>query len=131
MFAGAADGCPSLGGTIGKIKGNKLKRKLLVKGIAIPVACGTDSNVAVALTIKSKVAKALKIPVKKKAKTVVVGAAKGRCTAGKKSAVKLKLAKAFRKKLLKSRKTVAASLTVTFSLTGRITMSASRSVKLN
>lgn len=129
LLTPTASGCP-IGGAIGAIKGNKLKRKDLAKGALVAISCNADSKAVAALTITAKVAKKLKLKVKRKAKTFVIGSARGSCTTAKKSALKLKFNKASKRKILKSRKAVPASLSVTFTRPGSALVTAIRALKL-
>jgi hypothetical protein len=119
-----------LTGSLGTIKGNKLQRAALAKGVAIPVTCGLDSSAAATLTVNTAVAKKLKIKLKKKQKLVAIGSGSGSCTAGRASTVKLTLQRALAAKVRKARGPVAATLTVVFTRAGSTPVTAKRAVKL-
>lgn len=126
------NGCPgagtSTGGQFGKLP--KLLKKSLVKGVKVPVNCSVASVADGQLTVTAKVAKKLKLKVKRKAKTVTIGSGKVNCVPGKGSKLTLKLTKSAKKAVLKQKKAITATLTVTFSSPGAITSTAKKSVKL-
>lgn len=130
VAAHTATGCPIpvLTGTLGAIKGNKLKRKALAKGVKLKIACGLDSKATAWLTIKRAVAKKLKIKGKKK--NVKIGSGSASCSAGQPGKLKLKLKKSLAGKVRKPRKAVAAKLVVTFARAGSATVTITRAVKL-
>ena len=132
--AGSLDGCPTagsaIGGAIGTIAGNKIKRKALAKGAFVPVTCRINSKAVAALTVTKKVAKKLKLKVKRKQKTVTIGSASGDCAGINGGKLKLKLTKAAKKKVLKSRKAIVATLTITFTRSGSPPVIVSRKLKL-
>ena len=115
---GATDGCPTLTGALGKLPA--FKRRKLGKGVTFPVTCSLDSTVSATLTVGKSVAKKLKLKVKKGAKTVTIGSAKGVCNATGGGKLKLKLTSKAKKPVAKSKKPVSASLTLNFSATGGV-----------
>lgn len=125
-----APAAPPIGGTLGAIKGNKLKRSALLKGVLLSIGCALDSRATATLSITAPVAKKLKIPVKKKQKTVTIGSASGNCTAGKKGKLLLKLKRPFAKKLAKARGKIAAKLSVEFTRANSPSATVQRSLKL-
>jgi hypothetical protein len=127
VAAKTADGCPVLTGSLGAIKGNKLKRKALAKGVQLKIACSLDSKASATLTLKRAVAKKLKIKGKKK--TVPIGSGSANCTAGK-GKLKLKLKKSLAGKVRKPHGAVKATLTVVFKRSGSTDVTVKRAVKL-
>lgn len=126
---GASDGCPTLAAAFGKLP--KFKRSKLGKGVSFPVTCSLDSPVKASLTVTSKVAKKLKLKVKKGAKTVSIGSASGACKSSGGSKLKLKLSSKAKKPVTKSKKSISAKLNLTFTPAGGVApVSASKSVKL-
>jgi hypothetical protein len=126
---GVADGCPTLTANTGKLP--TLRRKNLAKGVKIPVTCSLNSPVSATLTVSKSVAKKLKLKVKKGAKTVTIGSAKGTCRTPGGTKLNLKLSKSAKKPVTKSKKTISASLTVTFKPTGGVkSVTTKKSVKL-
>jgi hypothetical protein len=119
-----------LTGSLGTIKGNAIKRAALAKGAPIPISCGLDSDAAATLTLKSAVAKKLKIPVKKKQTDVTIGSAKGKCTAAAGGTLKLTLARSLAAKVRKPKKGFAANLTVVFTRAGSTPVKVPRALKL-
>lgn len=126
---GSADGCPTLTAGFGKLP--KLKRSKLVKGVSFPVTCSLDSPTKADLVVKSSVAKKLKLKVKKGAKTVSIGSAKGTCRASGGAKLKLKLSSKAKKAVTKSKKSIKATINLTFTPGGGVTpASTSKSVTL-
>lgn len=126
---GAGDGCPTLVAAFGKLP--KFKRSKLGKGVSFPVNCSLDSPVKANLTVTSKVAKKLKLKVKKGAKTASIGSASGTCKSSGGSKLKLKLSSKAKKSVTKSKKPISAKLNLTFTPAGGVApVSASKSVKL-
>lgn len=128
------DGCPVAGskinGAIGAIKGNKIARRKLAKGVKVAVTCKINSRTKGVLTITAKTAKKLKIKVKRRQKTVTIGSGVADCAGTQGGSLKLKLKSTFKKALLKSRKSIPAVLTVSFSRDGSTTEMTSVKLKL-
>ncbi|MBI2692439.1 MAG: hypothetical protein HYX29_10915 [Solirubrobacterales bacterium] len=126
---GAANGCPVLAATFGRLP--KFKRSKLGKGVKFPVTCSLDSPVKANLTVKSSVAKKLKLKVKKGAKTVAIGSASGSCAKTTGAKLKLKLSSKAKKPVSKSKKSISATLSVTFTPGGGVApVTVTKSVKL-
>lgn len=127
-----ANGCPGAGtstdGKFGKLPA--LTRKGLAKGVKVPITCAVASVANAQLTVTAKVAKKLKLKVKKKAKTVTIGTGKANCVPSKSTKINVKLTKAAKRAVLKQKKAIAATLSVTFSSPGAITSTAKKAVKL-
>ncbi len=132
--AGSLDGCPKagalIGGDVGAIAGNKIKRKALAKGVPLSLTCRVNAKATGLLTITAKVAKKLKLKVKKKAKKVTIGTAAADCAGTGGGTLTLKLSKAAKKKVLKARKGFSAMLTITFVRSGSADVVVTRPVKL-
>lgn len=127
---GASDGCPTLTAAFGKLP--KFKRSKLGKGVSFPVTCSLDTPVKADLTVAPAVAKKLKLKVKKGAKAVSIGSAKGSCKAKGGVKLKLKLSSKAKKPVTKSKKTISAKLNLTFAPSGGVApVSSSKAVKLN
>jgi hypothetical protein len=95
------------------------------------VTCSLDTPVKADLTVTSKVAKKLKLKVKKGAKTVSIGSAAGACKASGGAKLKLKLTSKAKKPVGKSKKSISAKLNITFSPAGGVQpVAASKTVKL-
>lgn len=126
---GTDDGCPTLTAKLGKLP--TLKRKSLVKGVKVPVTCSLNSPTSATLTVSRSVAKKLKLKVAKKAKTVTVGSAKATCKASGGTKLNLKLSKSAKKSVSRSKKSISATLTTTFSPGGGVkSVTVKKSVKL-
>lgn len=126
---GAANGCPTLTAGLGKLP--SLKRGKLAKGVSFPVTCSLDTPVSAKLTVKKSVAKKLKLKVKKGAKSVTIATAKGNCTAKSGAKLKLKLSSKAKKPVSRSKKSISASLSVTFTPAGGVApTTTAKSVKL-
>jgi hypothetical protein len=91
-------------------KGALLKKKALGKGLAVKFTCSVDSSAKGALSITKKTAAKLKIKTKKKNLTIASG--KGQCSKASGGSLKLKLARAYAKKVKRAKKKFPASLTV-------------------
>jgi hypothetical protein len=122
---GSLNGCPGgivpiipdppkpdvLTGVLSGVKsGAVLKKSALGKGLAVKYTCSVDSSAKGALTITKKTAKKLKIATKKK--TVTIASGKGQCSKASGGTLKLKLARAYAKKVKRAKKKFPASLTV-------------------
>lgn len=127
---GSADGCPTLTAGFGKLP--KFKRSKLGKGVNFPVTCSLGTPVKADLTVTKSVAKKLKLKVKKGAKTVSIGGAKGNCVAASGAKLKLKLTSKAKKPVAKSKKSISATLTLNFTPAGGVApQAAAKKVKLN
>jgi hypothetical protein len=123
---GALNGCPGgivpivpippkpdvLTGILTVKKGALFKKKTLAKGAPVKFSCTVDSTAKGALSITKKTATKLGIKTKKKQKTVGIAAGKGTCTKAAGGSLKLKLARAYAKKVKRARKKFAATLSV-------------------
>ncbi len=115
---GAADGCPKLTAGFGKLP--KFKRSSLRKGLKFPVTCSLDAPASASLAVTRSNAKKLKLKVKKGAKSVTLASAKGTCRAGASTKLKLKLTSKAKTALKKYKKSVKATLTVSFKPAGGV-----------
>ncbi|MBJ7353389.1 MAG: hypothetical protein JHC98_01060 [Thermoleophilaceae bacterium] len=126
--ASTTNGCPAFKTGFGKLP--KLKRKALVKGTKIKISCTIDSNAKADITVSKAVAKKLKLKVKKGAKSVSIGGATGPCKASGGGALKLKLSSKAKKAVLKSKKAVSTTITLTTSRSGLPNATSSVKAKL-
>ena len=90
--------------------------------------CTVDSAGSGALSITKKVAAKLKIKTKKK--TVAIASGKGPCKAVGGGTLKLKLVRAYKKKVMKAKKPFAASLAVKLTAPGQTPVTVKRPVKV-
>ena len=141
---GAANGC--LGGIIPEIpkppitktlvatlltkSGTAFKRSALSKGAPVKFECTVDSAGSGTLSITKKVATKLKIKTKKKQKTVAIASGKGPCKAVGGGTLKLKLARTYKKKVMKAKKPFPASLAVKLTAAGQTPVTVKRPVKV-
>ncbi len=141
---GAQNGCP--GGIIPEIikppenktlvatlltkSGAVFKRASLAKGAPVKFECTVDSAANGTLSITKKVAKKLKIKTKKKQKTVGIASGKGQCKAVGGGSLKLKVLRAYAKKVKKAKKTFPASLAIKLTAPGQTAVTVKRSVKV-
>ncbi len=129
------DGCPKAGpptftASLGAIKGNKLKRKKLAKkGVSLSLRCSQASKASATLNLSRKVAKKLKIKVKRGQQLVTVGAGSANCTPPG-GTLKLKLKRSFKRKVRKPRKAVKATLIVVFTRAGSKPVTVQSALKL-
>jgi hypothetical protein len=131
VAAATPDGCAAvvpLTASLGAIKGNKLKRAALVKGVSLGFACNLDSKATAALTLTRAVAK--KLGISGKGKTVTIGSASAACLAGTPGKLKLKLKSAYAARVRKPRRAVAATITVVFKRDGSVAVKVTRAVSL-
>ena len=108
--------------------GTAFKRSSLAKGAPVKFECTVDSAGSGALSITKKVATKLKIKTKKK--TVTIASGKGACKAVGGGTLKLKLARATAKKVLKAKKPFPASLAVKLTAPGQTPVTVKRPVKV-
>jgi hypothetical protein len=137
---GSLNGCPGgiipdppkpevLTGILTGVKsGALLKKKALAKGLAVKYTCTVDSAAKGALTITKKTATKLKIKTKKKSVTIASG--KGQCSKASGGSLKLKLARAYAKKVKRARKKFPATLSVTLTAAGQTPVTMKRPVKV-
>jgi hypothetical protein len=141
---GAQNGCP--GGIIPEIikppenktlvatlltkSGTAFKRSALAKGAPVKFECTVDSAASGTLSITKKVATKLKIKTKKKQKTVGIASGKGQCKAVGGGTLKLKLVRAYAKKVKKAKKSFPASLAVKLTAAGQMPVTVKRPVKV-
>jgi hypothetical protein len=126
---GATDGCPTLTAKFGKLP--TFKRAKLAKGVTFPVSCSLASPVKANLTVSRSVAKKLKIKLAKGARSATIGSAKGSCKVSGGAKLKLKLSSKAKKPVTRSRKSISANLTVTFTPAGGVApVTLAKSVKL-
>jgi hypothetical protein len=141
---GALNGCP--GGIIPEIpkppitktlvatlltkSGTAFKRASLAKGAPVKFECTVDSAASGVLSITKKVATKLKIKTKKKQRTVGIASGKGPCKAVGGGSLKLKLVRAYKKKVMKAKKPFPASLAVKLTAAGQTPVTVKRPVKV-
>ena len=141
---GALNGCP--GGIVPEIvkppenktlvatlltkSGTAFKRASLAKGAPVKFECTVDSAASGVLSITKKVATKLKIKTKKKQKTVGIASGKGQCKAVGGGTLKLKLVRAYAKKVKKAKKAFPASLAVKLTSAGQTPVTVKRPVKV-
>ena len=119
---------PSLVATLLTKQGTVFKRASLAKGAPVKFECTVDSAASGALSITKKVAAKLGIRTKKK--TLGIAAGKGQCKAAGGGSLKLKLARAYAKKVKKGKKPFPASLAVKLTAPGQIPVTVKRGVKV-
>ncbi len=149
---GAANGCPGgviptrpraasrpgalppaakpLAGAAGLKSGALLKRVGLGKGLGVKVTCSRDSTAGLSLSLSAKVAKKLKLKLKRGAKSLVIATGSGACKAAGGATVKLKLGSSVKRKVLKGKGRVAATLTLRLTAPGATPVSSATSVKV-
>jgi hypothetical protein len=140
---GALNGCPGgivpelkppdpkvLVGVLQVKKGALLKKAALAKGSKVTFTCTVDSAAKGTLSITAKVAKKLGIKTKRKQKTVMIASGNGRCAAGSGGSLKLKLVRAYAKKVKRARKKFPASLAVKLTAPGQTAVTAKRAVNV-
>jgi len=141
---GSLNGCPggiipdipkppenkSLVATLLTKSGTAFKRSALTKGAPVKFECTVDSAASGALSITKKVATTLRIKTTKKQKAVTIASGKGQCKAVGGGSLKLKLASATKKKVLKAKKPFPAALAVKLTAAGQIPVTVKRPVKV-
>jgi hypothetical protein len=108
--------------------GALLKKKALAKGLTVKYTCTVDSAAKAALTITKKTAKKLRIKTKKK--TVTIAGGKGQCSKASGGSLKLKLARAYAKKVKRAKKKFPASLAVSLTAPNQTAVTMKRRVKV-
>jgi len=139
--AGSLNGCPGgiipnppkpdvLTGILSGVKtGATLKKKSLGgKGLVVKYTCTVDSAAKGALSITKKTAAKLKIKTKKKTLTIASG--KGQCSKASGGSLKLKLARAYAKKVKRAKKKFPASLAVSLTAPNQTPVTMKRPVKV-
>jgi len=109
-------------------QGAVFKKASLAKGAPVKFECTVDSAAAGALSITKKVA--TKLGIKTKKKTVAIASGKGQCKAAGGGSLKLKLARAYAKKVKKAKKAFPASLAVKLTAANQIPVTVKRGVKV-
>ena len=142
---GALDGCPTniiipeiikppetktLVATLLTRSGTAFKRSSLAKGAPVKFECTVDSAGSGTLSITKKVATKLRIKTKKRQKTVGIASGKGPCKAVGGGSLKLKLVRAYKKKVMKAKKPFPASLAVKLTAPGQTPVTVKRPVKV-
>jgi hypothetical protein len=141
---GALNGCPggivpdvtppdpprTLVATLLTKKNALFKKKALAGGALVRFECTVDSAARGTLSITSKVAKKLRIKTKRKQKKVTIASGRGSCVAGSGGSLKLKLAKAYAKKVKRARKAFPAALAVDLTAPGQTAVTVKRAVKV-
>jgi hypothetical protein len=120
----------TLVGTILVKKGAALNKGALAKGAAVKFECTVDSAASGTLSIAAKVAKKLGIKLKKKQKNVTIAKGSGQCKAGSPSSLKLKLARAYAKKIKRARKAFPATLAVKLTAPAQAPVTMKQGVKV-
>jgi hypothetical protein len=142
---GALNGCPGgiipiikppdppdpveLVGTIGIRRGALIKKAALAKGAPVKFECTVDSAAKGTLTIAAKVAKALRIKLKRGQRKVVIAKGSGSCTAGSGGSLKLKVLRAHARKIKRARKKFPAALAIGLTAPGQTPVKLKQSVK--
>jgi len=136
---GALNGCPDgiipnppavLTGSLGVKKGALLKKKALAKGLAVKFTCTVDSAAKGALAINARTAKKLRIKLKRRQKSVTIAGGRGSCTKANGGRVKLKLARAYAKKVKRAKKKFPANLSVNLTAAGQTPVTMKLPVKV-
>jgi hypothetical protein len=109
-------------------KGALFKRSALAKGAPVKFTCTVDSTAKGALSISKKTAKTLGISTKKK--TVGIAAGKGQCKEAGGGSLRLKLVRAYAKKVKRARKKFPATLSVKLTAPGQTPVTMKRTVKV-
>jgi len=109
-------------------QGAVLKRASLAKGALVKFECTLDSAANGTLSISKKVATTLGIKTKKK--TVGIASGKGACKALGGGSLKLKVLRAYARKVKNARKPFPASLAVKLAAPGQIPVTVKRGVKV-
>jgi hypothetical protein len=137
---GSLNGCPGgiipdppkpdvlTGNLTGVKSGALLKKKALAKGLTVKFTCTVDSSAKGALRITKKTAK--KLGIKTKKKTVTIASGKGQCSKASGGSLKLKLARAYAKKVKRAKKKFPAALAVNLTAPDQTPVTMKRSVKV-
>jgi hypothetical protein len=144
---GALNGCPGgiipnppppppppdplpLVGTLLTKSGAVLKRAALAKGAPVKFECTVDSSAKGTLSISKKVATKLGIKTKRSQKTLAIATGKGLCKAAGGGSLKLKLARAYAKKVKAAKKKFPAALAIKLTAPGQLAVTLKRAVKV-
>lgn len=140
--AGSLNGCPGgiipnppkpdvLTGILTGVKsGALLKKSALAKGLRVKYTCTVDSVAKGALSITKKTATKLGIKTKKKQKSVTIASGRGQCSKASGGSLKLKLARAYTKKVKRAKKRFRATLAVNLTASNQTPVTMKRSVKV-
>lgn len=109
-------------------QGAVFKRASLARGAPVKFECTVDSAAKGTLSITKKVA--AKLGIKTTKKTVGIAAGKGQCKAVGGGSLKLKLARAYAKKVKRARKPFPAALAVKLTAPAQIPVTVKRGVKV-
>ena len=120
----------ALSGRAGLSRGALLRRSALAKGLVVKVSCSRNAAATLSLNVAVKIARKLKLKVPKRAKSVPIAAGRGACLATGGVKVRLALSKAARRKVLKAKGRLAATLTLRLSAPGAAAATTSTSVKV-
>lgn len=118
----------SLVATLLTKSGALFKKASLAKGAPVKFECTVDSAAAGTLSITKKTA--AKLGIKTKKKTVGIASGKGQCRAAGGGSLKLKLARAYAKKVARARKKFPASLAIKLTAPGQTAVTVKRPVKV-
>jgi hypothetical protein len=110
--------------------GALFKRASLARGAPVKFECTVDSAASGTLSISKKVATTLGIKTKRTQKTVAIASGKGACKAAGGGSLKLKLLRAYARKVKRARKPFPASLAVKLTAPGQISVTVKRPVKV-
>jgi hypothetical protein len=110
--------------------GTVFKRASLARGAPVKFECTVDSAAAGTLSITKKVATKLRIKTKRTQKTVGIAGGKGQCKAAGGGSLKLKVLRAYAKKVKRAKKPFPASLAVKLTAPGQIPVTVRRGVKV-
>jgi hypothetical protein len=106
------------------------KRASLAKGAPVKFECTVDSTAKGTLSISKKVATKLGIKTKRSQKTVAIATGKGPCKAAGGGSLKLKLARAYAKKVRNAKKKFPAALAIKLTAPGQLAVTLKRAVKI-
>ena len=110
--------------------GALLKKSALAKGLRVKYTCTVDSGAKGALSITKKTATKLGIKTKKKQKSVTIASGRGQCSKASGGSLKLKLARAYTKKVKRARKRFRATLAVNLTASNQTPVTMKRSVRV-
>jgi hypothetical protein len=111
-------------------QGAVFKRASLATGAPVKFECTVDSAASGALSITKKVATKLGIKTKRTQKTVGIASGKGQCKAAGGGSLKLKVLRAYAKKVKRAKKPFPASLAIKLTAPGQIPVTVKRGVKV-
>jgi hypothetical protein len=123
------DPVPVLGGIVNLKRGAVFKKAALAKGAPVKFQCTVNSTAKGTLTVAAKVARALRIKLKRKQKKVVIAKGGGNCVAGSGGTLKLKVVRAYAKHVKRARKKFPAALAIGLTAPSQTPVTLKQSVK--